>query len=71
MAKANVKTVKTPVLYDKPWKHAVAAVVALLLAYPTALWAVDSGKLLVYAALLVLAYLASRHIVQAVIGLRK
>lgn len=39
----------TSKIYDQPWKHFAAAFIGLATAYAGALWAIDSGRLLVYA----------------------
>lgn len=57
------KQTKPKPFYDKPWKHGVAAVVAFLLAYGGASWAIDSGRLLVYFATLVLLILGIHHVI--------
>lgn len=53
-------------LYDKPWKHLVAAVVMFILAYGAASWAIDSGRLLVYFAATVLVVLGINHVIKAI-----
>lgn len=52
-------------LYDKPWKHMVAALVAIILAYAAVSWAIDSGRLLAYFATFVLLLLAINHVIKA------
>ncbi len=56
----------TQTLYDKPWKHAIAAVIGFALAYGAASWSIDSGNLLVYLLTLVLLVFAIKHSVQII-----
>lgn len=51
--------------YDKPWKHAVTALLSFVLAYGAASWAIDSGRLLVYFATGLLLILGIKHTVQS------
>jgi uncharacterized membrane protein HdeD (DUF308 family) len=34
--------------YDKPWKHALLALICFVLAYVLASWAIDTGRLTAY-----------------------
>jgi hypothetical protein len=34
--------------YDKPWKHAVLAVICFVVAYAFASWGLDTGRLTAY-----------------------
>lgn len=66
MAKAKTKTNLLHQVYDKPWKHALGAVAGIALAYGGASWAIDSGRLSVYALTLFLISGSIWHIVSAI-----
>ena len=57
----------TSKFYDKPWKHFAVAVIGLAAAYACALWAIDSGRLLVYA---VTAFVIAYSIRQLIVGVK-
>ncbi len=56
----------TNTLFDKPWKHGVAAVIDLVIAYGLASWSIDSGRWLAYGLTLLFVGLGINHIVRAV-----
>lgn len=59
------KTAKLKTIYDKPWKHLVAAAIAFILTYGAASWSIDSGRLTAYLISIILFVLGVRHLVQA------
>ncbi len=56
---------KTHQIFDKPWKHAVAAIGGYILVYALASWAIDSGRLSVYFAAILFFILSVKHTIQA------
>ena len=48
---------------NKPWKHAAVALLAVVLAYAAASWAIDSGRLTAYAIAGILLVIAAKHAV--------
>lgn len=53
-------------IYDKPWKHLLAAVVGFCLAYAAASWAIETGRLTAYFIAIVLLVLSVRHVAGAI-----
>ena len=66
MAKKSQKSSQVSQLaaiYDRPWKHALAVIIGFVAVYFAASWAIDSGRLLVYALTIFLIMYALRHMV--------
>lgn len=56
---------KRQTIYDKPWKHLIAAGISWVLAALAASWAVDSAKMLAYALAIFFTLWGFHHLYQA------
>lgn len=55
-------------IFNKPWKHLLAALVGFVLAYVLASWGIDSGRLTAYFGAIVFGILAIQHTAKAIRG---
>ncbi len=52
--------------YDKPWKHAVLAIICFALAYVFASWAIDSGRLTAYFLAIIFIVFGTKQVIRAI-----
>lgn len=52
--------------YDKPWKHALLALICFVIAYAMASWGLDSGRLTAYFLAIVFVIFGIKQVIRAI-----